>query len=581
MKHFELDLSVDFESRILGGRVVHHLDDTDAGVVRLHARDLDIETVRLRRGGEWEDARVNRLPPDEIEGQILEVEVPADSDRLALDYRTSPDATGLQWLEPAQTAGGKEPFVYSQGQSIHNRSWIPCFDDPARRITYDAVLRVPPQLRAVMAAEDRSRPEEMEQGVYRYHMPQPIPTYLVAMAVGDLAFESLGPRTGVWTEPSMLADSAAELSDTEKMVEAVEEMFGEYRWGRYDVIVLPPSFPLGGMENPRLTFATPTIIAGDKSLVALIAHELAHSWSGNLVTNETWDDFWLNEGFTVYLERRIQEKLYGRARSEMEAMIGRTRLEQTLDELGRQSRDTWLYLDLEGRHPDDSMTDVPYEKGYLFLRLLEEKFGRERFDAFLRGYFDAHAFQTMTTARFLEYLDAELLQKDSEVAATIDVDAWVHGPGIPDSAPRAESDAFDRVEASAARWLNEEDLPEGTDSWTPHEWIHFLQGLPRDLPAGRLAELDEAFRLTESHNAEILAQWLKLAVRCGYEPALPRVESFLVEVGRRKFVKPLFEELVRTEGGRARAREIYARARPTYHSMTAVSVDEILAEKAE
>jgi leukotriene A-4 hydrolase/aminopeptidase len=580
MKHLELDLSISFEERRLRGRVIHHLDteESTAGELLLHTRELNIESVETADGERWEPANFELETPSPEFGADLRIQFPHGRRKVAVRYASGPDASGLQWLEPQQTAGRARPFLYSQGQSIHNRSWIPCFDDPALRITYDAVLRVPAGMRAVMAAEDRSDPGEA--GVFRFHMPQPIPSYLIAMAVGDLAFRELGPRTGVWTEPSVLDRAAHELADTERMVEAVEQMFGPYRWGRYDVLILPPSFPLGGMENPRLTFATPTILAGDRSLVALIAHELAHSWSGNLVTNETWNDFWLNEGFTVYLERRIQERLYGRRRAEMEASIGRSRLEDTLGELADRPRDTWLQLDLGDRHPDDAMTDIPYEKGYLLLRLLEERFGRKRFDRFLRTYFDEHAFQTMTTDRFLRYLNEHLLQTDHEIAASIDLERWVYGPGLPESCPRAQSDAFERVEDAAQAWYrSERSLP--TDlakDWTAHEWIHFLRSLPRDLATARMEELDGAFGLSASTNAEILCEWLKLSLATRYTAAEPVLRRFLVEVGRRKFVKPLFEELVKSEEGRELAREIYAEARSTYHLMTRKSVDGLLAD---
>ncbi len=579
MNHLELDLTVDFDSHRIHGRAIHHLEEHEraGGTVELHTRGLQIEKVQAEVDGNWAEAAYALADEDPVEGRMLAIEVPAGASRVAVDYRNLPEAEGLQWLDPDQTAGGKQPFLYSQGQSTHNRTWIPCFDDPSKRITFDAVLHVPPHLRAVMAAEDRSRPEEADRGIYRFHMPQPVPSYLIAMAVGDLVFRELGPRTGVWTEPSVLDLAARELEDTEKMVEAVEAMFGEYRWGRYDVLVLPPSFPLGGMENPRLTFATPTILAGDKSLVALIAHELAHSWSGNLVTNHTWNDFWLNEGFTVYLERRIQEELYGRQRSEMEAMLGRSHLDETIAELGADSRDTWLEGDLAGRHPDEAMTLVPYEKGYLLLRLIEETYGREAFDRFLRAYFDRHAFETMTTARFLDELEQELLSADPAKAASLRIEEWVHGPGVPDNAPVAESDAFDRVEAAAGAFLENGELPrEGGTRWTAHEWIHFLRQLPADLPTEAMGRLDEAFSLTDSHNSEILTEWLLLSIRTGYEAADARLESFLATVGRRKFVKPLFEELVRRPGGLERAKQIYARTRRTYHAMTSSTVDEIL-----
>jgi len=577
--HVELDLTVDFQQRIVHGHAVHHVreaEQIDAPVL-LHTNGLVLHAVWVDPGDTWVEAEWELRDAVPGKGRDLLVTLPDGADRIKVDYASRPEAAGLQWLEPGQTAGGDHPFVYSQGQSIYNRSWIPLFDDPSVRITYDAVLRVDNGLRALMAAEDRSDPSE--EGVFRFHMPQPIPSYLIAMAVGDLAFREIGPRSGVWAEPEIVDDAHAEFVDTEDMIVAVEELYGPYRWGRFDVLVLPPAFPYGGMENPRLTFATPTIIAGDRSLVALIAHELAHSWSGNLVTNATWDDFWLNEGFTVYLERRIIEKLFGRERSEMEAMIGRDDLIEDLDDMGHEHPDTRLVVDLAGRHPDDAFSNVPYEKGYLLLRRFEETFGRTTFDRFLREYFDTHAFETMTTGRFVEILHDELFTKDPEAAARIDLDVWLHQPGVPDTAPVAQSDAFGRVDAAAARFVGNGTLP-GTEAWTAFEWIHFLDVLPDDLEPARMATLDGAFDLTHSRNYEILCEWLILSLETGYRAADPQVEQFLLEVGRRKFVQPLFEALLGAENGLDRAQEIYERARPGYHSVTYNTVDRILAEES-
>jgi aminopeptidase N len=282
--------------------------------------------------------------------------------------------------------------------------------------------------------------------------------------VGDLQFAEVGPRTGVWAEPSVLPKAAAEFDDMEKMVAAVEGLYGPYRWGRYDLLILPPSFPFGGMENPRLTFATPTVIAGDKSLVGLVSHELAHSWSGNLVTNATWADFWLNEGFTTYIENRIQEAVYGREQAVMEQVLARRGLDKELEEL--PPADQLLHIDLAGRSPDDGISGVPYTKGALLLHQMEEAFGREAFDEFLRGYFDTFAFESITTETMLEYLRAELLEKPGGEA--IPIEEWVYQPGLPASAPRVVSARLDAVgevttcgrfsdcglvrSASSARW---------------------------------------------------------------------------------------------------------------------------------
>ncbi|HZW30382.1 MAG TPA: M1 family metallopeptidase, partial [Isosphaeraceae bacterium] len=448
---------------------------------------------------------------------------------------------------------------------------------PGVRITYAATVRVPPGLTAVMAADAQVQPEEARQGVFRFAMPQPIPSYLIAMAAGDLVFHALGPRTGVWAEPSVLAAAAHEFHDVEAMVGSIEKRFGPYRWGRSDILVLPPSFPFGGMENPKLTFATPTILAGDRSLVSLIAHELAHSWSGNLVTNATWRDFWLNEGFTTYLERRIIEDLYGSDRAAMESVLGLAELRQELRE--KPAPDQVLHIDLTGRDPDDGMTRIPYEKGALLLRTLEKAFGRSRFDDFLRSYFDRFAFQSITTADFVAYLKDHLLL-DRDEAQAIDLAAWLEGPGLPAGFAEPKSTRLDAVDQAARSWLDGSRATDqlGSGDWTTHEWIRFLQALPEELPGDRLAELDRAFGLTGRGNAEIAHQWLLIAIRNGYAPADDRLKSYLTTIGRRKLVLPLFRAMLATPAGRQRAEAIYATARPGYHPITAESIDRLLKE---
>jgi leukotriene-A4 hydrolase len=406
-------------------------------------------------------------------------------------------------------------------------------------------------------------------------MPQPIPSYLLALAVGDLEFRALGKNSGVWAEKPMIDASHYELADTQKMIDAAEKIYGPYRWGQYDVLVLPPSFPFGGMENPRLTFATPTILAGDRSLVNLVAHELAHSWSGNLVTNATWNDFWLNEGFTVYFERRIMEEVFGRDYSEMLALLGYQDLEATVSEL--PPRDTHLFLDLTDRDPDEAATKLAYEKGYFLLRLIEETVGRPAFDAFLRAYFDEHAFQSMTTAEFIEELRTKLLSKHAGSEDRIGVEQWIHTPGIPVNVPQVHSDAFTKVEAQVKAFgAGTGASALSTQNWSTHEWIHFLRSLPKPLTREQMAALDDAFKFSASGNSEILHEWLLQAIENKYEPAYDALEKFLSRQGRRKFLKPLYQKLAETPEGLDRARRIYAKARPMYHAVSYRTIDSIL-----
>lgn len=583
VRHLDLDLVVDFVAKVLRGTAILRFERLAQGSrapLILDTRALDISKVEASGDGKtFLETQFEVGPSDAVLGAPLTIQLPAGADRVRIFYTTSPKASGLQWLEPQQTAGKRYPFIFTQSQAIHARSWIPIQDTPYVRVDYTARVRTPRELLALMSAENDSRTPR--DGDYSFRMSQPIPAYLIALAVGDLRFRPLGRRTGVYAEPSVIALAAREFADTEKMVTATERLYGPYRWGRYDLLVLPPSFPYGGMENPRLTFATPTVLAGDKSLVSLIAHELAHSWSGNLVTNATWSDFWLNEGFTSYIERRIIEAVYGRAREEMEAALGRRSLEEELATL--EDRDEILHVDLTGRDPDEGSTGIPYEKGALFLRHLEETFGRARFDRFIRGYFDHFAFRSITTTDFVSYLKANLLDKHPELAARVPVEEWIYKPGIPQSAPRPQADTFARIETQARRWT-EGKIPLSsirTASWSTQEWLHFLKSLPETGVRERMAQLDRAFHLTRTGNSEIEFQWLMMAIRNGYEAAYPRLEDFLTSMGRRKFLRPLYEELAKTPQGLARATAIYRRARPTYHPIAVTTIDAILKWKAE
>lgn len=523
-QHLELELDVDFENRILTGKASWEILNNKAKALFLDVRDLEIQKVTL--GREETETTFDLGKSRKFLGQALKIDIEPNTQLVNVYYKTTPQSAALDWLEPRQTADKKHPFLFTQGQAILTRTWIPCQDSPGIRITYDAKVTVPKELMAVMSA---SNPEaKNDTGVYTFSMPQPIPPYLIALAAGDLEFAPIGPRTGVYAEPSMVAASKNEFADMEKMLVAAEELYGTYLWERYDVIVLPPSFPFGGMENPRLTFATPTIIAGDRSLTALIAHELAHSWSGNLVTNATWNDFWLNEGFTVYFERRIMESLYGKEYTDMLAELGYQDLEADVNDLGPNSADTHLKLDLTGRDPDDGMTDIAYEKGAFFLMMLEEEAGRENFDNFLKTYFDQHKFQTLTTDEFIQYLNQNLIDK---YALQVNIDEWIFGPGIPATAPKVVSARFQQVDAQVKAMIAGKS-PQAleTSKWTTHEWLHFLRALPKDLSKDQMGGLDQAFGFSKSGNSEILAAWFELSIynKENYSEAiLPEITAFL------------------------------------------------------
>lgn len=575
VRELELDLDVDFENRRLEGTASLKLDHRtpDAEELILDTRQLEIRKVTLGDGQEVDFTLGEEVP---LLGRSLTIPIEPDTEVVHVEYATSPEAMALQWLEPEQTAGGKHPFLFTQSQPTLARTWIPLQDTPQVRLTYKATVRVPPELLALMSASNPQQPSS--DGIYRFEMPQAIPSYLIALAVGDLTFQSLGDHTGVYAEPPVLEAAAWEFADTEAMLTRAEKLYGSYRWERFDILVLPPSFPFGGMENPRLTFATPTIIAGDRSLVTLVAHELAHSWSGNLVTNATWEDLWLNEGFTVYFERRIMEELEGRPYSEMLAELGYQDLQAALEEYGAESPKTQLHLEVgQEDDPDEVFSDIAYEKGYFFLRTIEETVGREHFDSFLRTYFDRYAFQPMGSDPFVAYLRQELVSGDDSVEEALRIDEWVYEPGLPANVSEPAPDAFESVDQQLAA------LAAGTPpgeidraGWTTHHWLHFLRNLPEDLTAEDLARLDQALAFTQAGNAEIKSQWLQLAIAHDYEPAYPALESFLTGMGRIKFLGPLYRALAETKEGRARGLAIYEQARPLYHPLAVGAVDHIL-----
>ncbi|MFT4061386.1 MAG: M1 family metallopeptidase [Edaphocola sp.] len=576
VSHLSLDIVVDFTKKQISGSTQWQLKRRkDAASVVFDTYHLGIDSVLDAKG---KKLAFSLGTFNDILGSPLRIQLPAEATTVKIYYHTSEGTTALQWLQPGQTFGKKDPFLYTQSESIYARSWLPCQDGPGIRYTYDAQVKVPQGLLALMSAEN---PQAVNNtGVYKFTMDKPIPAYLMALAVGNIAFKPIDKRTGVYAEPAIIEKAAAELADMGKLVQTAENLYGPYRWGRYDVLVLPSGFPIGGMENPKLTFATPTILAGDKSLVNLIAHELAHNWSGNLVTNRTWNDFWLNEGFTVYFERRIMEALKGKDYVDMLWELGYQDMAAAVQDLGMDSKDTWLKLDLKDRDPDIGLTDIAYEKGAAFLFLVEHTVGRKNMDEFLRKYFDGHAFKTISTEDFIAYLDKNLLAENPEWSKQIDVNSWIYGPGIPVNCPRVGKVRFGRAEAQSDLFTKGRPAKSlQTTGWTTFEWMHFLRHLPTKITNAQLADLDAAYHFTQTGNSEIADLWYLLALQHGYTPAYDAMKQFLYVTGRQKFLEPLYKEMIKTPDGRKMAEEIYQIARLNYHPLTQKTIDEILQAK--
>ena len=580
IKDLTLDLKVDFDTKTLSGTATYQLDWKDAAATALvlDSRDLTIAAVEgTDANGAWSPLKFALAAADPVLGSKLTIETPQRNPEVRVTYTTSPNASGLQWLEPSMTEGKQLPFMFSQSQQIHARSWVPLQDTPSVRYTYSARVTSRADVMVLMSADND--PNAVRDGDYTFKMPQKIPSYLMAIAAGDLVFKRISDRSGVWSEPAMSDKAVAEFEDTEKMIATAETLYGPYRWDRYDMLVLPPSFPYGGMENPRLTFLTPTVIVGDKTLVALIAHELAHSWSGNLVTFSSAKDAWLNEGFTSYVENRIVEVLYGEEQADMENVIERNELKKEFAEIDPKLQALATKPGVL-KDPDESSSATVYTKGAWFLHFLEERYGRDKFDPFLKGYFDHFAFQSINSAQFAKYAQEHLLTKYPNIVSQAEFDTWLYEPGIPPTAPQTQARRFGVVDSARLAWLGTGQLPPEaiTKAWTTQEWVHFLESLPQTLTAAQIAQLDAAYAFTGTMNGEIAQRWYPLAVRNGYTQANDAIAAFLKRIGRRKLIMPTYNALVQTEDGLALAKQVFAEAKPGYHPITTGSVQKAIDE---
>jgi leukotriene-A4 hydrolase len=577
-RHLELDLTVDFDRQVLTGSATLHMEqlDPDAEFVVLDSRGLDIRAAHLARPGKDPvDLAFELGPYDSVKGEALTIRLPRGYQpgkdlQLKITYRTGPDASAIMWLTPELTAGGQHPYMFTQSQSIHARSWVPLQDSPSVRFTYEATIHTPTELLALMSADNN--PYALRNGEYRFRMPQPIPSYLLALAVGNVFFEPFGDDSGVYAEPDVLPAAGWEFADTQAMLDAAEAIYGRYQWGRYDLLILPPSFPFGGMENPRLSFITPSVLAGDRSLVSLIAHELAHSWSGNLVSNRTWRDIWLNEGTTSYLEARLMEVLYGDERADEERLLMYQSLLENLETVPVDLQA--LAPVFESGDPDEGQQGMQYAKGQLLLEHLEALYGREVFDQYMAGYFEHFAFQAISTEQFLEYIDSKLLKTVPGIYSRQQLEEWLYAPGIPANVTVPSSENLEKTSALAVAWSAGEvpagDIP--VEDWSPQATVWFIKALPGKLSENQLRELDDALGLSVSRNAEIARTWFtEVAVR-KHRSAYPGMRTHLERYGRIRLIRPVYQALVANGEDAALAEEIFDQQKLHYHPLTVAAI---------
>mmetsp|Transcript_1513 Transcript_1513/g.2166 ORF Transcript_1513/g.2166 Transcript_1513/m.2166 type:complete len:641 (-) Transcript_1513:278-2200(-) len=601
VKHINMDLDVRFDTKTIDGFVQLDatIEETGACQLCLDTRDLTLHQVVLMEGENVGGALEYKVAEEtKALGSKLTVKLPSslskgDSVRVGIKYSTSPTCTAVQFLDPKQTAEGTHPYLFSQCQAIHARSLLPCQDTPGAKMSYSATVWVPEELTALMSAipVDIPQSETTAKGhrngsvakkAFSFEQKVPIPSYLLALAAGKLESREIGPRSRVWSEASMVAAGEYEFADTEKYLVAAESIAGDYVWGRYDILLLPPSFPYGGMENPCLTFVTPTLLAGDRSQANVIAHEIAHSWCGNLVTNRTWEHFWMNEGFTVFLERKILGRMFGEPMLQFHALSGLTDLGNEIKSFGEDPKGyTQLIPNLsDGGDPDDAFSTVPYEKGFNFLYYLQTTVGGgKNFEPFFQKFIQNHAYGTVDTDTF----KADFLKHFSDVKAVENIDwkEWLYGKGMPPVENQFDQALALQAKALSEKWhfgdvlgigsgSFEEQSTEDMKEWPGEQVVAFLESLHslrsmKPLHSSTAATLDSLYKLSSSKNSEILFAWFKIAIHAEYTPALPALTAFLTKQGRMKYVRPLYRALFASKMGKQIALDTFKTHCEEYH----------------
>uniref|UniRef100_A0A914WEU3 Peptidase M1 leukotriene A4 hydrolase/aminopeptidase C-terminal domain-containing protein n=1 Tax=Plectus sambesii TaxID=2011161 RepID=A0A914WEU3_9BILA len=589
IQNLALKWLVDFDVKKIGGSaeltVVAKVNDVSQLI--LDSSNLSITKVTVD-GSEAKFA----VEPHAVQalGSKLTIALPVTNKlatrKVLIEYSTSENATALQWMAKEQTADRAQPYLFSQCQAIHARSIVPCMDTPSVKHPYQAEVSVPEKVVALMSAVavGEATPSADRNGyhVYKFEQKVPIASYLIAIVVGRLTKRDLSKRCAVWAEPSVIEKAAYEFIKTEDMLQAGEQLLGPYVWGRYDILLLPPSFPYGGMENPCLTFVTPTLIAGDRSLTDVIAHEIAHSWTGNLVSNGNWQHMWLNEGFTVFVERKIVGRLHGEEMRQFDAQCGwEDRLLPTIFEVFNPTHEfTKLIQNQTGIDPDDAFSGIPYEKGSAFLMYLEQQLGGpEVFEAFLLNYVNKFAYESILTDQWKTYL-FDYFGAQKSVLEGIDFDAWLNNPGVPPNKPTF-NDALMKVCIEVCKqWVDADE-----NSVKDIEAANFLRLLPAQktkvLDCLRLESnifdykverMEELYHLNSVGNSERLFSWIRLAIRARWAPILDVALKFVTDQGRMKFVRPIYKDLVAWDVAASRAKETFIANRPFMHPITATMV---------
>jgi aminopeptidase N len=596
--HLDLELDVNFDNKTIYGVARHTMKNFGSDTAIFDIKGIQIQKITTGKINQERevDFVIGNMDKDSILGQPLLVSVSPKTTQINIYYQTTKQSEALDWLDSNLTSSKKYPFLYTQGQAILTRTWIPIQDSPSNRITYSAKVKVPQELMAVMSAKNQRK--KNSEGIYEFKMTKAIPSYLIALAVGDLKYHAFSKNSGVYCEPELMNASKNEFVDLPKMFNAAERLYGKYQWEKYDLLVLPYSFPYGGMENPMLTFVNPTVIAGDRSLVSVIAHELAHSWSGNLVTNQTWNDFWLNEGFTVYFENRIMEKLYGKEIADILAIIEFQELENEIDQIRKSKfpNDSKLFLDLKNRNPDDGMTDIAYIKGAFFLKTLEDKIGRKQMDEFLRDYFQHFAFKTINSKTFVSYLESQLLAKNN---IKFNTKEWIYNKGLPENCIQLKSSRLEKMSEMAEKTNAGEVLfaPKITyknykkkgnrlrrmivtkierKDFIVQEWQTFIRALNPAIGKRKMKELDQFLGFSTCGNAEIMNEWFVLAIKNNYNEIRPEIAAFLTKIGRRKYLVPIYQALAEKPENRLWSKKIFQKAGPNYHFVSRNTIEKII-----